>query len=102
MQLLKVIDRSNIQIWERSAGYTLASGISSCAAANATYKLGLVDIKVKVHMPGGEIKIHIKENGHVHMIGSVLSVAKGEFGNKTKRNKNNSTKFKTNFNQLLL
>jgi diaminopimelate epimerase len=45
MQLLKIIDRTNIrvEIWERGAGYTLASGTSSCAAANAAYKLGLVD-----------------------------------------------------------
>ena len=35
VQLLKVIDRENIQIeiWERGAGYTLASGSSSSAAA---------------------------------------------------------------------
>ena len=35
VQLLKVIDRNTIQIeiWERGAGYTLASGSSSSAAA---------------------------------------------------------------------
>jgi len=40
MQLLKVIDRANIEIriWERGAGYTLASGSSSCAAAGAAHK----------------------------------------------------------------
>ena len=55
MQLLEVIDRNNIkiEIYERGAGYTLASGSSSCAAASAAYKLGLVDNKIKVHMPGG-------------------------------------------------
>jgi diaminopimelate epimerase len=55
MQLLKVIDRANIdiRIWERGAGYTLASGSSSCAAACAAHKLGLVDRDITVHMPGG-------------------------------------------------
>lgn len=81
MQLLKVIDRNNIsiEIWERGAGYTMASGSSSCAAASAAYKLGLVDDKIKVHMPGGKIDIEIREDGHVYMTGSVDGVARGEF-----------------------
>lgn len=81
MQLLKVIDRNNIQIeiWERGAGYTLASGSSSCAAASAAYRLGLVDSKLKVHMPGGTIEIDINLDGHVDMTGSVSSVASGKF-----------------------
>ncbi|MGE5606503.1 MAG: diaminopimelate epimerase [Bacteroidota bacterium] len=81
MQLLKVIDRNNIQveIWERGAGYTLASGSSSCAAASAAFKLGLVDNRIKVLMPGGVIEIEIKEDGHVLMTGPVISVASGKF-----------------------
>ncbi|MFH1902262.1 MAG: diaminopimelate epimerase [Candidatus Omnitrophota bacterium] len=81
LQLLKVIDRNNIQIeiWERGAGYTLASGSSSCAAASAANKLGLVDNLIKVHSPGGAIDIEIKEDGRVFMTGSVSSIAKGEF-----------------------
>ena len=81
LQLLKVIDRNNIQIeiWERGAGYTMASGSSSCAAASAAHKLGLVENKIKVYMPGGEIDIEIKEDGHVYMTGSVTGVAAGEF-----------------------
>jgi diaminopimelate epimerase len=83
MQLLKVLDRKNIQIeiWERGAGYTLASGSSSCAAASAAYKLGLVDPKVKVHMAGGVLEIEIKSDGHVFMTGPVSSISKGEFSN---------------------
>lgn len=81
IQLLKVIDRNNIQIeiWERGAGYTLASGSSSCAAAGAAFKLGLVNNRIKVLMPGGAIDIEIKDNGHVFMTGPVVGVAKGEF-----------------------
>lgn len=81
LQLLKVIDRKNIkiEIWERGAGYTLASGSSSCAAACAAFKLGLVDNELKVHMPGGIIEIVINPDGHVHMTGSVTSVASGKF-----------------------
>ncbi|KJS87677.1 MAG: diaminopimelate epimerase [Peptococcaceae bacterium BICA1-8] len=81
VQLLKVLDRNNIQIeiWERGAGYTLASGSSSCAAASAAFKLGLVDNEIKVHMPGGVIEVDIKNDGHVLMTGSVNSVSKGVF-----------------------
>lgn len=88
MQLLRVIDRNNIQIeiWERGAGYTLASGSSSCAAASAAYKLGLVDNKLKVHMPGGSIEIDIDLGGHVHMTGSVSSVANGKFSDELWQN----------------
>lgn len=81
MQLLKVINRNNIriEIWERGAGYTLASGSSSCAAASAAFKLGLVDNRIKVQMPGGVIEIEIKEDGHVFMTGPVIGIVKGEF-----------------------
>jgi diaminopimelate epimerase len=81
MQLLEIIDRRNIriEIWERGAGYTMASGSSSCAAASAAYKLGLVDNKVEVHMPGGVISIDISEDGYVYMTGTVSSVARGIF-----------------------
>jgi diaminopimelate epimerase len=80
VQFLQVLDRQNIQIeiWERGAGYTLASGSSSCAAASAAYKLGLVDDRVKVHMPGGEIDIEIVGD-RVFMTGGVSAVAQGEF-----------------------
>ncbi|WP_042333519.1 hypothetical protein [Desulfosporosinus meridiei] len=57
----------------------MASGSSSCAAASAAYKLGLVDNQVKVHMPGGVIDIDTNTDGHVHMTGKVSSIASGAF-----------------------
>jgi diaminopimelate epimerase len=81
MQLLKVLDRVNIeiQIWERGAGYTLASGSSSCAAAGAAHRLGLVDNQVNVKMPGGTLFVEIGESGEVHLIGEVEGVFEGCF-----------------------
>lgn len=72
-QLLNVLDRTNIQIeiYERGAGYTLASGSCACAAASAAYKLGLADSKMYVHMPGGILEVEIKEDGVVYMVGEV-------------------------------
>ncbi len=79
VQFLKVLDRANIQIeiWERGAGYTLASGSSSSASAAVAHKLGLVDRSVSVHCPGGIIKIEIGENFAIQMTGSVTRVAEG-------------------------
>ena len=79
VQFLKVLDRANIQIeiWERGAGYTLASGSSSSASAAVAHKLGLVDKKVSVHCPGGIIQIEIREGFDILMTGSVTKVFDG-------------------------
>lgn len=76
MQLLKVLSRSDIaiEIYERGAGYTLASGSSSCAAASAAYRLGLVDRNITVHMPGGTLQIEIQQDESVYMTGTVNSI----------------------------
>jgi diaminopimelate epimerase len=79
VQFLKVLDRANIQleIWERGAGYTLASGSSSSAAAAVAHKLGLVDRNISVHCPGGIIKIKIGDGFAIRMTGSVTKVSDG-------------------------
>jgi diaminopimelate epimerase len=80
VQFLKVLDRKNIQIeiWERGAGYTLASGSSSSAAAAVAHKLGLCDASITVHMPGGEIAIEIGKDFSILMTGPVTKVCDGE------------------------
>ena len=77
VQFLKVIDRDNIQIeiWERGAGYTLASGSSSSAAAAIAHRLGLCNESISVHMPGGEIHIEISSKYAIRMSGSATRVA---------------------------
>jgi len=79
VQFLRVLDRANIQIeiWERGAGYTLASGSSSSASAAVAHKLGLVDRRVTVHMPGGQIGIEIGDDFAITMTGTVNKVAEG-------------------------
>lgn len=82
-QILNVLDRTNIQIeiYERGAGYTLASGSCACAAASAAYKLGLADNKMYVHMPGGVLEVEIKEDGVIYMVGEVGYVGRITLGN---------------------
>jgi len=77
VQFLTVLDRRNIQIeiWERGAGYTLASGSSSCASAAVARRLGLCDSNIAVHMPGGNIEISLDDEFRVTMTGPVTRVA---------------------------
>ena len=79
VQFMKVLGRSDIQIeiWERGAGYTLASGSSSSAAAAVARRLGLCDKDITVHMPGGELKIALTDDYAVTMTGSVTCVCQG-------------------------
>ncbi len=79
VQFLKVLDRANIQIeiWERGAGYTLASGSSSSAAAAVARRMGWVDRHVSVHCPGGVIQIDIGEDYAICMTGGVTRIAEG-------------------------
>ncbi len=76
---MKILDRGNIQIeiWERGAGYTLASGSSSSAAAAVAHKLGFCNSHINVHMPGGKIDITISAGFSISMSGSVTKVCEG-------------------------
>ena len=79
VQLVEVLDRGRIriEIWERGAGYTLASGSSSCAAASACRRLGRVGDQVQVLMPGGAIDIAFTSLGRILMTGPVRAVFQG-------------------------
>ncbi len=79
VQFLKVVDRNNIQIeiWERGAGYTLASGSSSTAAAAVAYALGVCDAQIAVHMPGGVIDIALDNQFFATMKGPVCKIGEG-------------------------
>ena len=78
VQFLEVLDRGKIriEIWERGAGYTLASGSSSCAAASVAHRLGLCENKIAVLMPGGQIDITVNEDYSISMRGPVTRVGR--------------------------
>jgi diaminopimelate epimerase len=80
VQFAQVVSRSEVRIliWERGAGYTLASGSSSCAVAAACHRKGLVDRDVTVSMPGGELWITIAADGEIHMRGPVEEICSGD------------------------
>ncbi|MDR1801146.1 MAG: diaminopimelate epimerase [Lachnospiraceae bacterium] len=77
-QIMQVIDKENIniEIFERGAGYTLASGTGAAAAAAVAHKLGMTNSKVIVHMPGGSLQVEVEDDFSVFMTGDVFYVAK--------------------------
>ena len=79
VQFAKQLDNENIkiEIWERGAGYTLASGTSSCAVASVFKKLNLIENKVNILMPGGKIEIRF-EGENIFMTGEVNAVFSAE------------------------
>jgi diaminopimelate epimerase len=79
VQFLEILGRNDIriEIWERGAGYTLASGSSSSAAAAVARKLGHCDRAITVHMPGGNLGITVEDDFSVQMTGPVTRVAHG-------------------------
>ena len=80
VQFLEILDRKNIklEIWERGAGYTLASGSSSSAAASVARKLDWCDRELTVHMPGGTLKIIVQADFQIIMKGGMTKVCEGE------------------------
>ncbi|MGN0170573.1 MAG: diaminopimelate epimerase [Lachnospiraceae bacterium] len=74
--MLHVIDRSHVEIevYERGAGYTLASGTSACAAVAVTTRLGLTERKITVSQPGGDLVVELDDEDDIIMTGSVESV----------------------------
>jgi diaminopimelate epimerase len=75
VQLCEVVDRARVraQIWERGAGYTLASGTSASAVAAACMRRGLVDDRVVVQMPGGDLEVR-REAGNLVQSGPARRV----------------------------
>ena len=79
VQLVRVLDAHQIQIeiWERGAGYTLASGSSSCAAAAACVRLGLCQSPLQVRMPGGLLQVQVAPDYSVTLEGPAQKVYEG-------------------------
>jgi len=76
MQLFEVVDRAHVrvEIWERGAGYTLASGTSASAVAAACMRAGLVEEHVTVQMPGGDLSVRRDAAGHLVQSGPARRV----------------------------
>ena len=79
VQFVKPVDKNKaeIRIWERGAGYTLASGSSSCAVASVLKKRGLSEGNIEIVMPGGTLFIQIDDKWNIRMTGEVQEICSG-------------------------
>ena len=80
VQFARVVGRDRIEarVWERGAGETSASGSSACAVAAVALLLGVGDRRVSIAMPGGDLSVETREDGHVVLRGPAQEVAKIE------------------------
>ena len=80
VQFARVADAHTIEIeiWERGAGSTLASGTSASATAGAAVKTGRCQSPVTVRMAGGEVMVAIDAARQVTLTGPVVAVYRGK------------------------
>lgn len=73
--------RVRLRVWERGVGETLACGSGACAAMAVLHRRGLVQDRVTVALPGGELEIEWPGNGELWMTGPAQFVFEGEWQN---------------------
>jgi len=66
-----------LTVWERGAGLTLACGSGACAALVNAARRGLTGRAATVTLPGGDLHIEWRADGHVLMTGPVATAFTG-------------------------
>jgi len=61
--------RIRMRVWERGVGPTLACGSAACAVVVAGVRRGLTERNITVGLPGGDLDMTWREDGHVLMAG---------------------------------
>jgi diaminopimelate epimerase len=80
VNVASVVDRGRVRlrVWERGVGLTRACGTGACATAVAAMRRGLVGRRVTVSLPGGDLSIEWRDDGHVLMTGPAATAFRGE------------------------
>ena len=65
-------DRMVLRVWERGAGLTRACGTGAVAAVAVAQRRGLADNRVTVSLPGGDLVITRRDDGHLLMAGPAV------------------------------
>jgi diaminopimelate epimerase len=68
-----------LTVWERGAGLTLACGSGACATMVNAVRRGLIGRAATITMPGGDLTLEWRADGHVLMAGPVATAFTGEF-----------------------
>ncbi len=76
----QVIDEGHLKlrVWERGAGLTRACGTGAVAAALVAMQRGLVGRSVTVGLPGGDVQVEWRADGHVTLRGPAVTVFVGQ------------------------
>lgn len=71
ISLAQVISSDHIllKVWERGAGQTRACGSAASAVAVASARLAKTERKVRISLPGGDLKMHWRDDNHIMMTG---------------------------------
>jgi len=65
-------DELDMRVWERGVGETLSCGTGACASAAVAHRRGLVGDDVVVHVPGGDLDVHLGDT--IRLGGPVVHV----------------------------
>ena len=71
-------DHLRLVVWERGAGLTLACGSGACAAMVNAHRRGLTGRAALISMPGGDLFMEWRADGHVLMTGPVATAFIGQ------------------------
>lgn len=66
-----------MRTWERGSGITQACGSGACAVCVAGVLEDRGDRRVQIDLPGGTLRVHWHDDGHVHMEGACTHVFDG-------------------------
>jgi diaminopimelate epimerase len=67
-----------LRVWERGAGLTRACGTGAVAAVAAAQRRGLADAQVVVTMPGGDMVVERRGDGHLLLQGPAVVAFTGQ------------------------
>ena len=71
-------DHLRLVVWERGAGLTLACGSGACATMVNAHRRGLTGRAARISMPGGDLLMEWRADGHVLMTGPVATAFTGQ------------------------
>jgi diaminopimelate epimerase len=72
-------DHLVVRTWERGAGLTRACGSAACASLVCAYRMGKTGRAATVTLPGGDLRIDWRADGHVLMTGPLEYEFEGRF-----------------------
>ena len=71
-------DHLRLIVWERGAGLTLACGSGACATIVNAHRRGLTGRTAQISMPGGDLLMEWRADGHVLMTGPFATAFIGQ------------------------